>query len=99
MTVPLFPGARGFCFAKEASVKRLLPGVFLLLAAFVAACAPVASLAPTPAPLVDDLGRPVTLKGRADRIVSLAPSNTEILFALGLGDRVVGTDNYSDYPE
>ncbi len=32
------------------------------------------------------------------RIVSLAPSNTEILFALGLGPRVVGVDNDSDYP-
>lgn len=32
------------------------------------------------------------------RIVSLCPSNTEILFALGLGDRVVAVDNDSDYP-
>jgi iron complex transport system substrate-binding protein len=34
----------------------------------------------------------------AQRIVSLCPSNTEILFALGLGDRVVAVDNDSDYP-
>ena len=33
------------------------------------------------------------------RIVSLAPSNTEILFALGLGDKVVGVTSYCDYPE
>jgi len=32
------------------------------------------------------------------RIVSLCPSNTEILFALGAGERVVGVDSYSDYP-
>jgi iron complex transport system substrate-binding protein len=32
------------------------------------------------------------------RLVSLAPSNTEILFALGLGPRVVGVDDDSDYP-
>jgi iron complex transport system substrate-binding protein len=33
------------------------------------------------------------------RIISLAPSMTEILFALGLGDRIVGVTNYCDYPE
>lgn len=33
------------------------------------------------------------------RIVSLAPNTTEILFALGLGDSIVGVDGYSDYPE
>jgi iron complex transport system substrate-binding protein len=33
------------------------------------------------------------------RIVSLAPSTTEILFALGLGDRIAGVTNYCDYPE
>src|SRR5438876_8322407 len=32
------------------------------------------------------------------RIVSIAPSNTEILHALGLGRRVVGVDSWSDYP-
>jgi iron complex transport system substrate-binding protein len=46
---------------------------------------------------VDDMGRKVTIK-RPERIVSLAPSSTEILFALGLGDKVVGVDDYSDYP-
>src|SRR6185436_17091003 len=35
----------------------------------------------------------------AQRVVSLAPSNTEILFALGAGPQVVGRDNLSDYPE
>ncbi|MDP2778386.1 MAG: cobalamin-binding protein, partial [Anaerolineales bacterium] len=35
----------------------------------------------------------------AKRVVSLAPSNTEILFAIGAGDQVVGRDQYSDYPE
>jgi len=36
--------------------------------------------------------------GRAERIVSLAPSVTEILFALGAGDEVVGVSQYCDYP-
>ena len=34
-----------------------------------------------------------------DRIVSLAPSTTEILFAIGLGNRIVGVTNFCDYPE
>jgi iron complex transport system substrate-binding protein len=50
--------------------------------------------------IVDDLGRNVTVtKYPPERIVSLARSNTEILFALGLGDKVVGVDTYSDYPQ
>ncbi len=52
----------------------------------------------TPVPLTDDLGRALNIKGVPQKIVSLAPSNTEILFALGLGSKVVGTDDYSDYP-
>lgn len=48
---------------------------------------------------VDDLGRNITLENYPERIVSTAPSNTEILFALGLGDRVVGVTEYCDYPE
>jgi iron complex transport system substrate-binding protein len=46
----------------------------------------------------DDLGRLVAINGTPQRIVSLAPSNTEILFALGLGDKVVGVTDYCDYP-
>jgi iron complex transport system substrate-binding protein len=49
--------------------------------------------------VTDDLGRKVSLKAEPERIVSLAPSNTEILFYLGLGDRVVGDTTYCDYPE
>jgi iron complex transport system substrate-binding protein len=48
--------------------------------------------------VVDDLGRLVAINGTPQRIISLAPSNTEILFALGLGDKVVGVTMYCDYP-
>jgi iron complex transport system substrate-binding protein len=47
----------------------------------------------------DGLGREITLNGPAQRVVSLAPSNTEILFAIGAGDQVVGRDEFADYPE
>ncbi|MCB1692688.1 MAG: cobalamin-binding protein [Pseudomonadales bacterium] len=46
----------------------------------------------------DDLGRTLTLPAPATRIVSLAPHLTEILFALGVGDRVIATVRYADYP-
>lgn len=48
--------------------------------------------------LIDGLGRTVTLPGPAQRVVSMAPSNTEILFAVGAGSQVVGRDQLSDYP-
>ncbi len=48
--------------------------------------------------VVDDFGFRVAVKKYPHRIVSLAPSNTEILFALGLGDRVVGVTDYCNYP-
>ena len=51
-----------------------------------------------PLAIKDDAGRTVTLARRPQRIVSLAPSGTELLFALGLGDRVVGVDKFSNYP-
>lgn len=51
-----------------------------------------------PLTLTDGLGRQVTIEAPAQRIVSLLPSNTEVLFALGLGDRVVGVTEFDNYP-
>jgi iron complex transport system substrate-binding protein len=48
--------------------------------------------------LVDRWGNVVTLTEPPERIVSLAPSNTEILFAVGAGDSVVGVTDYCNYP-
>lgn len=50
------------------------------------------------ATLVDMVGRRVELPVPPRRIISLAPSLTEILFALGAGDAVVGVTEYADYP-
>ena len=52
-----------------------------------------------PGNIVDGLGRKIMINAVPQRIVSLAPSNTEILFALGLGDKVVGVTEYCNYPE
>jgi len=61
------------------------------------ACALV--LAAAPIRLSDDVGRTVVLSGPARRIVSTAPANTEVLYALGAGAQVVGDTTFCDYPE
>lgn len=47
----------------------------------------------------DGIGRKIELAKRPERIVSLAPNITEILFSLKLGDKVVGVTDFCDYPE
>ena len=85
----------------------------LLIASLLAACGPAQTSIPTaistepPATtvptvtsitLTDGLNRTVTLAGPAQRVVSLAPANTEILFLIGARAQVVGRDETSDYP-
>lgn len=48
--------------------------------------------------VIDGRGKTITLAGHAQKIVSLAPSNTEILFAIGAGNQIIGRDAFSDYP-
>lgn len=62
--------------------------------------APAAAAATSTFPLTikDGAGRDVTISKPPQRIISLSSSNTEILFALGLESRVVGVDQYSNYP-
>jgi iron complex transport system substrate-binding protein len=69
----------------------------LSLALVLTACSP-SGQTPVINYVFDDLGRLVAINGTPQRIISLAPSNTEILFALGLGDKVVGVTDYCDYP-
>ena len=47
----------------------------------------------------DALGYPYTIKSPPQRIISLAPNITEILFALGMGNRIIGVTRYCDYPK
>jgi iron complex transport system substrate-binding protein len=48
--------------------------------------------------VTDDIGRTVVIKGGVHRIISLSPSNTEIVYALGLQDELAGVTSYDDYP-
>ena len=77
--------------------RRLFPLVTLSIAAALAGCASEDS-APGAITLTDGLGRQVTLQAAAQRVVSLAPSNTELLFEVGAGAQAVGRDVFSDYP-
>jgi iron complex transport system substrate-binding protein len=74
-----------------------LLAALLSLALVLTACSP-GEQTPVIDYVFDDLGRLVAINGTPQRIISLAPSNTEILFALGLGDKVVGVTDYCDYP-
>ncbi|NNG24553.1 cobalamin-binding protein [Telluria aromaticivorans] len=67
---------------------RLLPALLAFTAVSAGAAVSV----------VDDAGRRVTVQAPAQRVISMAPHATELLFAAGGGARVVGAMNYSDYP-
>lgn len=79
--------------------KVSLNSIFLLAAILLSASAASAARDDVVTiKITDDAGQQVSLEQAARRIVSLAPHITEILFAAGSGDRLVGTVNYSDYP-
>lgn len=93
--------------------RRTILGIGLLLAAMLALAgcsaggrtqaarpdaAAEAPAAAFPVTVTDDAGREVTIDAEPQRIVSLAPANTEIVYALGLLDRLVGVTTYDDYP-
>ncbi len=92
---------------RECSIMKTVSKLFAALFALsllLAACSPAAAPTQAPTPtsssltLTDGAGRQVKLNGPAKKIVSLAPSNTEILYAIGAGSQVIGRDDFSDYP-
>jgi iron complex transport system substrate-binding protein len=84
----------------------LLTAVLTLGAVALSACgsgddtaSPSASPSSGPITVTDDSGAEVTLEQAATRIVSMAPANTEIAYAIGAGDKMVAGTSYDDYPE
>lgn len=91
---------------------RLRPLLLSLLVLLLAACAPAPSSSVEPTPtgspvpvqsaypltLTDDAGREITLPEAPTRIVSLAPSNTEMVCALDACDALVGVTDFDAYP-
>jgi iron complex transport system substrate-binding protein len=82
-------------------------GAFLLALAVLAACGSSGGASSSASPVAaatgsvtvtDDSGHQVTLAKPAVRVVSLAPANTEIAFALGAGGKLVAGTSYDDYP-
>ena len=82
--------------------------VLVTMVHLLAACAQITGEEPVlpsgggeafPLEVVDQAGRTVRVDKLPEKIISLAPSNTEILYALGLEDRLVGVTEYCDYPE
>jgi iron complex transport system substrate-binding protein len=72
------------------SLLTLLTGLMV----FTSACGGTA-----PVEIEDSAGNIIVFEEPPQRIVSLAPSTTEILFAVGAGDQVVGREDYANYPE
>lgn len=77
----------------------LIASVLMVLAVLALSGCTSPSTAPAPGfNVTDDKGRAVYINGTPERIVSLSPTNTELLFALGLEDKVVGDTDYCNYP-
>jgi iron complex transport system substrate-binding protein len=89
-------------------MKRLISMAVVILAVILAACGHPAPVPPTAVPtsaptevaitVEDGVGNILTFESAPQRIISLAPNHTEVLYALGLGDRVVGVTEYCNYP-
>jgi iron complex transport system substrate-binding protein len=79
-----------------AEIRALLKTGFLVVVILAGVCSQGICF---PVKAKDDRGKEIEFKERPRRIVSLVPTQTELLFSLGLEKEVVGVTNYCDYPE
>jgi len=97
LSVAPAPGSdrgRGFLLAR----LTLAAAFALLLLALAWSSAALGAEPGYPLTVVDDEGSEVTIESPPQRIISLSPANTEIVYALGAGDRLVGGTDFDDYP-
>jgi len=81
--------------------NRVLLILLVIILCFTVACSSQAPSQNKPQgkTITDSLNREINIGNPPQRIISLAPAVTEILFALGLDQQIVGVSNYCDYPE
>lgn len=80
-------------------MNRFKPAVTALLALSSLVFSSLGHATSYPLTVTDDLGRRVTIQSEPKRIVAMLPSHTETLFAIGAGQKLVGIDEYSNYPK
>jgi len=93
---PILPGQTTHDLSAPKTSTETVPGTTTVTQTTTPTAAPAEW---QPVTVTDDYGEVVEIDAMPLRIVSLAPANTEILYALGLGDRVVGVTDYCNYPE
>lgn len=82
-------------------MKKLMKGVFslLLVLTFITGCGTKVEKTEYPYTYKDSFGNEVVIESEINKIVSLSPNITELLYSLELGDKIVGRTDYCDYPE
>jgi iron complex transport system substrate-binding protein len=88
---------QGFFYTQEVNMlKKIVPILFVSL--LLASCSTAVQSTPGAKTLADGTGKQISILAAPSRIISVAPSNTEILYALNAGGLLVGRDEFSDYP-
>ncbi|HJJ36285.1 MAG TPA: helical backbone metal receptor [Methanocorpusculum sp.] len=80
-------------------MKKIVSGFLIFIAVCAVFSGAVSATEWTPVTVTDANGDRITITEYPTKIISLAPANTEIIYAVGAGDRLVGDTTYCNYPE